>query len=140
MPGSELIALQSAEEVINEVLIDAFCAQKGEKNGQAFFDSVWAGKPLAERKAEAKRLGLITAPAPEVEAETIEPEPAPASDPRAVALAEVAAFRAKGKAYASELTRQLTGLNAVNESDLTDDQLSQLLDGLALYKERAEKK
>ena len=124
----------------NSALIEHFKKEKGAKNGEAFFASVWAKKPLAEREAEAKRLGLITAPAPEVEAETIEPEPAQANDSRTAALAEIAAFRAKSKAYASELTRQLTGLNAVNESDLTDDQLSQLLDGLALYKERAEKK
>lgn len=140
LPESELMALKSADETVNEVLIDAFCAQKGEKNGRAFFDSVWAGKSFAEREAKAKELGLTAAIA--LDTEAVEPEAVVevVVDPRADMLAEVKAFREKGKAYASELTRQLTGLNAVSESELTDDQLSQLLDGLSLYKEKAEKK
>lgn len=52
-------AVSPEEKRVNDALLAHFIKEKGEKNGPAFFESVWLGKLFVDREAKAKELGLI---------------------------------------------------------------------------------
>lgn len=145
-PQTQAVSPEDAR--VNSVLTEQFKKQKGEKNGQAFFDSMWAKKPFAEREAEAKRLGLITAPALEVEPAIAEPvtEPQPEAAPEAKPMdaiesllaeikdltdaAKAAPLNRTAKEVNEEIKRQM-GHHDLSKMSLSD--LSTLKDGLTFY-------
>jgi len=141
------ITLEAKHEgVINSLLFDHYSkpVKDGGKgpNGKAYVEGFWLAKSFAEREAEAKRLGLITSPALEVEPmPDAEPTAAAATEPdeRAQLLIEVDELIEAAKApplnrtmkeVKDEIRRQ------IGENDLTKlslEQLTTLKDGLTLW-------
>lgn len=146
------------EAAINTLLIDHYSkpVKDGGKgpNGKAFVEGVWLSKPIAEREAEANRLGLITAPAlevkPVVETETVKAETidteAEVLDERGQLLIEIdeliesakaAPLNRTAKEVKEEIKRQMTH-DQIGE--MNAHELATLKDGLTLWLKNLRKK
>jgi len=128
--------LSEEEQQINQVLIDAFSAQKGDKNGPAFFAQIWAGKPLAERRAKAQEFGYKGIPASE---QTIDAPVIEDSEERHLLLADIEDlftalkddFNRTDAQIATEVARQTGGEAEIERLDV--ETLASLKQGLTLW-------
>jgi hypothetical protein len=135
------VPVSEEERQINEVLIDAFSAQKGDKNGPAFFAQLWAGKSLAERRAKAEEFGYKGGKAAPVPAsqQTIDAPVIEDSEERHLLLADIEDlftvlkdnFGRTDAQIAAEVARQTGGECEIERLDT--ETLTTLKTGLTIY-------
>jgi phage recombination protein Bet len=80
-PPAKAAPVSTAEGALNEKLLAHCVKEKGDKNGAAFFESMYAKKSAAEKAELIKSLGLADAPP--------QPEPAPVQEAEVIESAEL---------------------------------------------------
>jgi len=116
--------VSAAEGALNEKLLAHCIKEKGDKNGVAFFESVYAKKSAAEKAELVKSLGLADAPQPAPaavqEAEVIEGEVVELSPDYGKVLDLTEALKELGQTYEAineKIAKLCGGVYAVEELD-----------------------
>jgi hypothetical protein len=117
----------AAEKALNDMLLAHCVQQKGDKNGEAYFNAMYAKKSPAEKAAIIKELRLTTsAPQPEAEAapviegEVVETEAKPLGPDHGNVLDLIEALKEAGQSYDAvnaKIAALCGGVYAVEELD-----------------------